>query len=64
LLSLSVHGVMLDVLGIPHPDNTHVGAAAMWLDQALSVTATIVFTGLHEATSVRFRWCGGDFCSP
>jgi hypothetical protein len=55
---------MLDVLGIPHPDNTHVGAAAMWLDQALSVTATIVFTGLHEATSVRFRWCGGAFCSP
>ena len=51
VISLSVHVFMLDVLGIPHPDNTRAGQAATLLDKALSVIAVIVF---YQAAQTMF----------
>jgi len=43
ILSLSIHILMLDVLGIAHPNNSNVPALAIVFNEALSVTATIAF---------------------
>jgi hypothetical protein len=43
VLSLSVHVVMLDVLGIDHPSIEGVPRLATWMNEVLSVTATLVF---------------------
>jgi len=41
-VSLSIHVVMLDGLHIPHPDNTHIPMPAIFLNDALSLTAAIL----------------------
>jgi hypothetical protein len=54
ILSLSVHAVMFDTFGIAHPDMTRVPTAAIVLNDALSVVATIVFTKMSSRAFNRF----------
>jgi hypothetical protein len=53
ILALSIHVVMLDVLAIPHPDITHVSTRAIFLNDALSVTATFVIYRLAPLFAAR-----------
>ena len=54
VLSLSVHVIMLDVLGIPHPDIARVSRRAIFLNTALSDVATFVFYRLAASTFARW----------
>ena len=50
IASLSVHVIMLDVLRVPHPDNSGVARSALFLSLALSVVATTAFYCLARST--------------
>jgi hypothetical protein len=58
VLSLSVHVLMLDVLGIPHPSVENVPQFIVLINQALSITATILFYRLATPTFERFPMIG------
>jgi hypothetical protein len=58
VLSLSVHVLMLDVLGIPHPSTDGVPQLIVLINQAFSITATIIFYRLATPTFERFPVVG------
>jgi hypothetical protein len=58
VLSLSVHVLMLDVLGIPHPSTGGVPQPIVLINQALSIIATIIFYGRATPTLERFPILG------
>jgi hypothetical protein len=58
VLSLSVHVLMLDVVGIPHPSTDGVPQLIVLINQTLSITATIIFYRLAMSTFERFPVVG------